>query len=215
MVVVTGGIGSGKSTLCSILSRDPLVEVIDADALVHEILRDDRSAADEIRRAFGGRVFGSDGKPDHRALADLVFQNDELLSRLEAILHPRVEEALAMRVAELKHRGGVDIVLVEVPLVAEKGRPSWADLVVVVETPDAVRLERLKAKGMSAEEVRRRMAVQASDDERRSVADILIDNSGSVGQLELLARDLLRQIRGVRAGAERRDELDGGSGRST
>jgi dephospho-CoA kinase len=164
-VCVTGGIGSGKSHLCRILKRRPGVRR-------------------EIVARFGRGLLDEHGRLDRERLARRVFTHARELARLERILHPLVRERLARRVRSLKRRGETAIVLVEIPLLVEAGVPDWCDLVVVVEASEDIRFERLTQRGLRPADIRRRMARQASDAERRHIAWIVIANDGDLAALE-------------------------------
>ncbi len=187
-VAVTGGIGSGKSTFCRLVRRYPGVAHTDADRIVRGLLIGNRDVARAIAEAFGRDLLSSRGSVDRSRLAGKVFTNRRRLRRLERILHPIVRDRLAERVAALKRREGVAIVLVEIPLLVESGIPEWCDLVVTVEATEAVRLERLARRGLLPSEARRRMERQAGDADRRRVADVVIRNDGDRSGLEQGAR---------------------------
>lgn len=181
-VALTGGIGSGKSTVAAILADRGAV-VVDADAIAREIVEPGQPALREIAEAFGDDVIGSDGRLDRARLSRIVFDDDAALARLNAITHPRI----AMRSADLLAAAPPDAVVVyDMPLLVEQGADAlrgW-DLIVVVDSPDDVRLERLVARGLDIEDARRRMRAQATRDERLAAADIVLDNSGDLASLE-------------------------------
>ena len=177
---LTGGIGSGKTAAARVLA-DLGALVIDADLLAREVVDVGTSGLAEIVAAFGDRVLRPDGSLDRAALGQIVFADDAARKRLEAIVHPRVRE----RAAEIEAAAGKDRIVVHViPLLVETGQADRFDVVVVVDVPEEVQVERLaRTRGMPAEEARARMEAQASRDERLAAADIVIDNSGSVEDL--------------------------------
>jgi dephospho-CoA kinase len=181
-VALTGGIGSGKSTVARLLA-DHGAMIVDADAIAREVVAPGQPALDEIAAAFGPDVVAPDGTLDRARLASIVFGDDEALARLNAITHPRIAE----RSAELLAQAPEDAVVVyDMPLLVEQGPSAvqgW-DLVIVVDSSDDIRLERLIARGMEPQDARRRMDAQASRAERSAVADIVLDNSGSHEGLE-------------------------------
>lgn len=181
-IVLTGGIGSGKSTVARLLA-DHGAMIVDADAIAREVVAPGQPALDEIAAAFGPDVVAPDGTLDRARLASIVFGDDEALARLNAITHPRIAE----RSAELLAQAPEDAVVVyDMPLLVEQGPSAvqgW-DLVIVVDSSDDIRLERLIARGMEPQDARRRMDAQASRAERSAVADIVLDNSGSHEGLE-------------------------------
>ncbi|MCZ7531191.1 MAG: dephospho-CoA kinase [Acidimicrobiia bacterium] len=178
-VGLTGGMGSGKSTVADLLARRGAV-VIDADQLAREVVEPGRPAFDAVVERFGDRVVGPDGALDRPALAARVFEDDAARADLEAITHPAIGEALLERVAAVPPDA---VIVMDVPLLVEKGHRSY-DLVLVVEAPLAERLDRLETRGVARSDAEARMATQATDEERRAVADILIDNSGGTAELD-------------------------------
>jgi len=178
-VGLTGGIGSGKSTVAALLARHGAV-VVDADALAREVLQPGQPAVPLVVEAFGPSVLAPDGTIDRAALAALVFGDPKALARLEAIVHPQVtaKAAAAMGAAPAEA-----IVVYDVPLLAEKGLADEFDAVVVVHADQEVRLQRLLDRGMDAADATRRIAAQADDADRRAVADLMIDNAGDLDEL--------------------------------
>jgi len=178
MVGLTGGIGAGKSAVAARLAALGAV-VIDADALSREVVAPGTEGLAEVVEAFGPGVLAADGSLDRPALGRMVFGDDAARSRLESIVHPRVRA----RSAELIAAAPPDAVVVnDVPLLVEKGYRF--PVVIVVQAPLSVRLERLaRDRGMSRAEAESRMAAQATDEQRREVADVVIDNDGTLDEL--------------------------------
>lgn len=178
---LTGGIGSGKSTVAQHLS-DLGAVVVDADAVAREVVEPGMPALTEIRERFGDAVFGADGALDRPALGRVVFGDPAALRDLEAITHP----AIWARTAELMAAAPDDAILVhDMPLIVEKGMGQDYDLVIVVGVDEDVRLDRLvRDRGMSPEDARARIEAQATDEQRRAVADVWLDNNGTPEQLE-------------------------------
>jgi dephospho-CoA kinase len=184
-VGLTGGVGSGKSTVAALLADHGAV-VIDADAIAREVVEQGTPGFDAVVAAFGDGIV-VDGRLDRPALAKLVFDDDEARSRLNAIVHPLVGE----RTAELMAQAPPDAVVVyDVPLLVESKLADGFDAVVVVLAPEELRLRRLVERGMPEADARARMAKQASDAERRAVADEIITNDGT-------REDLRRQVDAV------------------
>ncbi len=178
-VGLTGGIGAGKSTVAGLLADHGAV-VIDADAIARDVVRAGTPGFDSVLARFGGDVVGTDGELDRPALGRLVFADGQALADLNAIVHPLVGQ----RSAELMRAAPAGAVLVyDVPLLVENGLGSGFDAVVVVEARLELRLRRLAARGLPADEARSRMATQASDEKRRAVADFVIENNGSPAEL--------------------------------
>jgi len=179
-VGLTGGVGSGKSTVAALLAAHGAL-VIDADAIAREVVAPGEPALTEIADAFGPEVIRGDGELDRPALAARVFTDGEARARLNAITHPRI----AARTAEIMAGAAPGQVVVhDVPLLVENRLAGAYDLVVVVEASREVRMQRLALRGMPAAEAERRMASQASDAERREVADVVITNNGDLASLE-------------------------------
>lgn len=192
LVGLSGGIGSGKSTAARLLEERGAV-VIDLDVVAREVIEPGRPGFDAVVTRFGQEVLGPDGRLDRPALARVVFSELAARADLDAIVHPLVAEETRRRIAEAPADA---VVVVDVPLLVEAAARGY-DVVVIVEAPEEARLHRLARRGMSAEDARRRMAAQASDAERRAVADVVLDNSGSAAQLE-------RQVDALWADLERR-----------
>src|SRR5581483_7840875 len=132
----------------------------------------------------------ADGRLDRPALAALVFEDAAARADLNAIVHPLVAAETLRRQATAPPDA---VVVMDVPLLVEAARSGY-DVVVIVEAPEGVRLERLVGRGMSKEDARRRMAAQASDADRRRVADVVLDNSGSEEELEAQVESLWAQL---------------------
>jgi len=176
---LTGGIGAGKSVVASLLAGHGAV-VVDADAIAREVVEPGSRGFDAVVAEFGPQVRGGDGRLDRARLASIVFADEAARRRLNAIVHPLV----AARTAELLSVAAPEAVVVhDVPLLVENGLAGHYDLVLVVEAPVAARLGRLAERGMAPEEARARMAAQASDADRRAVADVLIRNDGTLDDL--------------------------------
>ena len=176
---LTGGIGSGKSTVADLLAARGAV-VIDADRIAREVVERGTPGLAAVVDAFGDRVLTPDGTLDRPALAALVFADPEARRRLDAIVHPLVRR----RSAELDAAAPEDAVVVhDVPLLVETGRWHPYDLVLVVVADPEVRVARLVRRGLTAEDARARITAQATDEERRAVADVVLDNSGTPEEL--------------------------------
>ena len=139
---------------------------------------------------FGTGVLDADGRLDRPALAALVFEDAGARVDLNAIVHPLVAAETVRRLAAAPPDS---VVVMDVPLLVEAARSGY-DVVVIVEAPEAVRLKRLVGRGMSEDDARRRMAAQASDKDRRKVADVVLDNSGSEEELEAQIDTLWAQL---------------------
>lgn len=181
LVGLTGGIGSGKSTVSAALAGRGAV-VIDADAIVHELQSPGMPVFKAMVERFGRGVVAADGTLDRQAVADIVFGDDQALADLNRLTHPAVGAEIASRVAAAAGTGRV--VVLDVPLLVEGGRQKVGGLL-VVDCPVEVAVARLVGqRGMDEADARARIARQASREERLARADHVIDNSGPPEALE-------------------------------
>jgi len=195
---LTGGIGSGKSTVAARFAELGAL-VIDADALAREVVEPGTDGLAAVVAEFGERVLDGSGRLDRPALARVVFADEAARGRLNGILHPRIRARAAELIAAAPPG---TVVVQDVPLLAETGQADRYDLVVVVEAPEELRVRRLaRDRGMAAGEVRARMAAQATDEQRRAVADVLLVNDGTTDDLRAKVDQLWRER--VSSGPER------------
>jgi dephospho-CoA kinase len=177
-VGLTGGIGSGKSTVAELLSSYGAV-IIDADVLAREAVAPGTPGLARVVEQFGPGVLAADGSLDRQSLATLVFGEPERLAALNSIVHPYVRQ----RSEELTAAAPDDAVVVQViPLLVENGLTAF-DVVVVVDVSLETQLRRLAERGMDEADARARIAAQATREERRAVADVVIDNDGDLASL--------------------------------
>ena len=187
-VGLTGGIGSGKSEVSRRLAAHGAV-VIDADVAAREVVAPGTPGLAQVAAAFGPEVLGPDGALDRERLGAMVFRDPALRAKLNAIVHPLVREwmtAAERAAAEAAAATGRDLIVVhDVPLLAESGRADGFDLVIVVDVTPELQVERLVSeRGMTPDQARARMAAQAGRDQRLGLADLVIDNSGSLDDLD-------------------------------
>ena len=177
---LTGGIGSGKSTVAALLAQRG-ARVVDADRIAREVVEPGTPGLAAVVAEFGDGVLTADGALDRPALAAVVFGDPAARARLDAVVHPLVRA----RAAELVEAAPPDAVVVQdVPLLVETGQAGSYDLVLVVETDLETRVARLGERGLSAEDARARIASQATDEQRRAVADVVLRNDGDRAALE-------------------------------
>jgi dephospho-CoA kinase len=182
LVGLTGGIGSGKSTAARLLDRRGAV-VIDADQLAREAVAGGTEGFRRVVEAFGSEVVGADDELDRARLASIVFADTERKAALEAIVHPEVARLFAERLEP--HRETDRVVVYVTPLLVELGLAPAFDVVVVVTASPHLRVSRVASeRGLDPDDVRRRMATQATDERRVEVADVLLDNDGSLAELD-------------------------------
>jgi dephospho-CoA kinase len=176
---LTGGIGSGKSTVSALLAERGAV-IVDADRIAREVVEPGTPGLAAVVSAFGDGVVGPDGGLDRAALAAVVFADAEARARLDGIVHPLVRA----RAAEVVAAAPPDAVLVhDIPLLVETGQAGRYELVLVVQAALGTRVARLVARGMTEDDARARIAAQATDEQRAAVADVVLDNSGTREEL--------------------------------
>ena len=176
---LTGGIGSGKSTVAALLAERG-AQVVDADRIAREVVEPGTPGLAAVVAEFGSGVLTPDGALDRPALAAVVFGDPAARARLDAVVHPLVRA----RAAELVAAAPPDAVVVQdVPLLVETGQAGSFDLVLVVETDQQTRVARLLERGLSAADARARIASQSTDEQRRAVADVVLRNDGDRADL--------------------------------
>jgi len=184
-VGLSGGVGSGKSTVAKLLEKHGAV-IIDADAIAREVVEPGTRGFDAVVQRFGTDVVAG-GRLDRAALAKIVFNDTDALADMNAIVHPLV----GARVAELAESAPPDAVVVyDVPLLAEKGTREGFDAVIMVLAGRERRLERLEKRGMDRSDAEARMAAQASDEQRRAMADEIVLNDGTPEELAVVVDEL-------------------------
>ena len=187
---LSGGIGSGKSTVAKILSNLGAV-VIDADVIAREVLEPNQAGYQKAIEVFGESILDSDLRIDRKRLAELVFQNSDELAKLEAIVHP----AVIARVAQIRSSLPESTVVVyDTPLLFEKNLQGQFDKVLIVVTDSEHRKARLIERGLELTDIEARIANQATDAQRRTVADFVIENNGSPEQLQDQVNKVWQQI---------------------
>jgi dephospho-CoA kinase len=187
---LSGGIGAGKSTVSSTFSELGGI-VVDGDVISREVVEPGTEGLARLVEAFGEEILADDGSLNRPALAAIAFSDDEKRQTLNGIVHPLV----AHRRSELIAAAGDDAVIVEdIPLLVESGMAPMFPLVVIVNADEDLRVKRLiEHRGFSEEDARARIAAQASEEQRRAVADVWLENSGSAGELIEQARVLWHQ----------------------
>lgn len=190
-VGLTGGIGTGKSEVSRRLAGYGAL-IIDADLVAREVVEPHTPGLAQVVGVFGTGILAADGTLDRHRLGEIVFYDAELRAKLNAIVHPLVGE----RMRELERGADPGAIVVEaVPLIAENHMAEFFDLVVVVDVPPRIQEDRLvRDRGMTREQIAARVAAQASREDRLAIADIVLDNSGSLAELDREVGDLWAEL---------------------
>lgn len=185
VIALTGGIGSGKSLVANYFFSLG-AEVIDADQLARQTIERGSEGFDQVISEFGDVIL-KEGDIDRRALGEIVFSDPIKRKALEAIIHPKVQQALSQARNSLNEN---QILIYEIPLLVETYAASKFDKVITVEAPLELRIERLKSRGLLQSEIEKRISNQATPEQRRAIADIQIENDGT-------EEELLRKVEAI------------------
>ena len=181
VVVLTGGIASGKTKVSDLFARFGVV-IIDTDVIAHQVVQAGQPALGEISLEFGRDYLDVNGCLDRRKMRNAIFSDPQLKKRLENILHPAISREALRQINQLKVRW----CLLVVPLLAESGRYQWIDRVLVVDVEESIQVERVMARdNINLAQARSILQAQASREQRLALADDVIDNSGTLSQLEV------------------------------
>ena len=178
-VGLTGGIGSGKSTVARLLAEHGAF-VVDADAIAREVVAPGADGLAALVDHFGVGILHADGSLNRQELAGIVFADPDERARLDAITHPRIAALTHLR---YEQAAPGQVIVHDVPLLVELGLASGYDHVVVVDCPDEVRVQRLVHRGLTEQDARARIGAQATREQRLAVADTVLDNSTAPGEL--------------------------------
>ena len=189
VIGLTGGIGSGKSTVSQFLAELGAI-IVDADKVGHEALKPGSEVWQQVVNEFGESIVVSSGAIDRAKLGELVFGNSEARARLNRIMHPPMYNTVKARLEEYR-RKGVKVVVLEAPLLVEAGWTSLVNEVWVTVAPEATVLRRLRERsGLSEQESRARIHSQLPTEERMRRADVVIDTDGSLDELKARVNEL-------------------------
>lgn len=191
LVGLTGGIGSGKSTVSQLLASRGAV-IVDADAITRELQAPGEPLLGVIADRFGRDVIDADGSLIRQKLADIVFGNVDALADLNKIVHPAVGREMARRIDE--QRDTDNIVVLDIPLLAENPRSGLSGVIVVEIDPELAVRRLVEHRGMSESDARVRIERQTSLEKRREIADFIIDNSGDIASLESQVSEMWKWI---------------------
>jgi dephospho-CoA kinase len=188
VIGLTGGIGSGKSTVAGMLVERG-AHLVDADQIARDVVEPGQPALAALVERFGDGILDADGRLDRAALAAVAFVDDDARKALNGITHPAIGAEMLRRLGAVQEEDPEGVAVLDIPLLAEGGRERYAlQGVIVVDTPVDVAVERLvRLRGFDEADARARVAAQATREERRAIADVVIDNSGA-------ANDLVEQV---------------------
>jgi|SRR5659263_67957 len=175
VIGITGGIGAGKSTAAKIFA-DRGVCVLDADEISRKVTGHDGRALDSIRSLLGNKMIDASGNMNRKLVAELVFSDRTKLDKLSAIIHRHVLDEIGVEL-EKEREKGTKVIVLDVPIPVQKGFLDVCNQVWVISADEDVRLERIRNRGMSAEDARRRMDMQMTREEYEQIADIVIENN--------------------------------------
>ena len=193
VIGLTGGIGSGKSTVSQFLAELGAV-ILNADEIGHEAFKPDTEIWRQVVAAFGQQIVTPDGNIDRKKLGDMVFDNAESLSRLNQIMHPRMYDMVKAQLEEYRQKG-LRVAVLEAPLLLEAGWTSLVDEVWVTTAPEATVLKRLKERsGMSQAESLTRIRSQLSSAERVRQADVIINTDCDLDELRSRVKELWQRL---------------------
>lgn len=194
-VGLTGGVAAGKSTVSKFLELHGAA-IIDHDQLSRDVVAPGTPGLEEIVAHFGAGILHDDGSLNRQALGSIVFSDDDARRTLESIVHPAVKHA-GKQAEEQARKAGAPLIVHDIPLLVETEQQKNFDVVVVVEAPQEVRIDRMvERRGLSREAAQARIAAQASDEERRAAADFVIDGGTSLGATALEVATLFNALTG-------------------
>jgi len=184
VIGVTGGIGTGKSTLSSLLASHG-AEIIDADKISKGIMKKGKKAYNDVVNAFGSDILGSDGEIDRKKLASIVFRDNSRLQLLNSLTHKYIIQEMLEKLNRIKSTGNTDICVLDVPIPVEHGFLDTADEIWVVTASLETRIKRIMNRdNMTRQEAEQRIAAQMSQEDYIKLADLVLENDGSVHDLE-------------------------------
>jgi dephospho-CoA kinase len=187
LIGLTGGIGSGKSTVSSLLSKRGAV-IIDADAIVRELQAPGQPLLSVLAERFGANILDANGALDRAQLASIAFSDPDALKDLNKIVHPAVAAEMDRRMQE--QRSTNNVVILDIPLLVENPRKGLCGVIVVDIDPELAVQRLVEFRSMAEDDARSRISKQASREERRAIADKVIDNSGDLAHLEKQVEDV-------------------------
>ncbi len=195
IVGLTGGVASGKTAVSRVL-REEGAYIIDADQIARELVQPRKPAWNEIIRAFGKEILQEDGSIHRKKLADKIFTDPEQRKVLNRILHPRIKEEIDRRAKEIVQKDPKAIVVIDAPLLVELGMHHKVDRLIVVTSTQMQQMERLKKRdGRSREEALKLFSSQMLVEEKRKLADFVIQNEGSLEKMKKRAKEVFKELK--------------------
>lgn len=183
VIGVTGGVGSGKSVVLSVLEKEYGAETILADLVAHDLMEPGAKSYQQIVEAFGTEVLNENQTINRQKLGEIVFSNHEKLEKLNAITHPNVREEICRRIADIKEKGEASAIILEAALLIESGYEDIYDELWYIYVDRETRYQRLyEGRGYSRAQTDSIMEKQLSEEEFRAHAQVIIDNSHSIGK---------------------------------
>ena len=193
LIGLTGGIGSGKSTVAKIC-RERGWRVVDADGIARDVVKPGKPALSELAAAFGEDIILADGSLNRKELAKRAFADKEHTELLNSITHPRIQAETQCQFAGAREEG-YDFAVYDMPLLVDNGLDKDMDFVIVVDVAVEERVRRLVAlRGLEEDDARRRIAAQVTDEVRLAAATHVIDNNGTLEQLRARATEVMNRI---------------------
>ena len=205
IIGLTGGILTGKSTVSKMLAEKGAV-IIDSDKIGHEAYQPQTRAWREVVDAFGNGILGESGEIDRKRLAEIVFNDREALARLNSIMHPQIQSMVTEKIERLRGEG-VDLVVLEAPLLIEANWTSIVDEVWVTVAPEETAIKRLQNRGgLTEEQARARIRSQLSAEERAKHADVIIDTNCELSEVRAKVYDLWQRLQSPQERGGAQDE---------
>ncbi|WP_207641135.1 dephospho-CoA kinase [Peptoclostridium acidaminophilum] len=193
IIGLTGSMGTGKTTVSDFFKRKG-IKVVDADDISRSLAKKGSPLLGVLEERFGPGVISNDGSLDRKKLASIVFANEGMLRELNAIMHPRIIDEIKGHIARLEAAGETIIVL-DAPLLLETGLDELVDLVLLVTCDSKIQIDRIMARdGATHAEAEMRLAHQMSQEEKKKLADFILDNSGTLDELEASVDDFLESL---------------------
>ena len=195
VVGITGGIGCGQTTVSRFFESFG-AKVIQADLVAHEVLRRDRNVKRELRKAFGDSIFYGNGKLNRQALAAIAFQDESKTQRLNRIVHPRMVAEIIEQIEKARESGQYRVIVVDAALIYELNLEHMFDAVVVVGARMGKRIQRIKKRdGISSKEISDRIQKQIPIEDKMKWGDFVIENNGTLKELEAQARKVYESLK--------------------